>query len=245
MPAAWNHSAMSRFSAAAPEMKNRTRPPKRSRILENTSRSNSACWSFSGSGTDLPSRLSLSTFRPTANAALKIFSFAPPSAACIVTMRPWAFSKMRGAAPMKVGFTTARLSMILSTRPSTAVAKPQASWVESSTLPNECAIGSQRNWTSSSLEDLLGLDGRTLVGPRRVAQPHALGLAGRARGVDQRRELVGLDGVDRLRHRVGVLGEVLLTERAEVVEADHPVAVGRRRRRAPPCRGGAARSGAP
>ena len=88
---------------------------------------------------------------PTLKAWMKIFSFSPPSAACIVTIRACAFSKMRGAAPMKVGFTIARLSMILSTRPSTAVAKPQASWVESSTLPNECAIGSHRNWRSSSL----------------------------------------------------------------------------------------------
>ena len=51
---------------------------------------------------------------------------------------------------MKVGFTMARFSMILSTRPSTAVGNPQASWVESSTLPNECAIGSHRNCTSFS-----------------------------------------------------------------------------------------------
>ena len=69
----------------------------------------------------------------------------------MVMMRPCAFSKMRGAAPMNVGFTTARLSMILSTRPSTAVAKPIASWVDSSTLPNECAIGSQRYCRSSSV----------------------------------------------------------------------------------------------
>ena len=66
-------------------------------------------------------------------------------------IRPWAFSKMRGAAPMNVGFTTARLSMILSTRPSMAAEKPQAIWVDISTLPNECAIGSQRNSRSSSL----------------------------------------------------------------------------------------------
>ena len=42
MPAAWNHSAISWFSAAAPEMKNRTRPPKRSRTLLKTSLSKSA-----------------------------------------------------------------------------------------------------------------------------------------------------------------------------------------------------------
>ena len=68
----------------------------------------------------------------------------------MVTIRPWAFSKMRGAAPMNVGFTMPRFSTILSTRPSMAVAKPQASCAESSTLPNECAIGSHRNCRSSS-----------------------------------------------------------------------------------------------
>ena len=88
MPAALNHSAISRLRAAAPEMKNRTRPPKRSRTLLKTSLSNRPCWSFSGSGTDLPSRLSWSTLRPTSNALLKIFSLAPPSAACIVWIRP-------------------------------------------------------------------------------------------------------------------------------------------------------------
>ena len=87
---------------------------------------------------------------PTEKAWLKSFSFAPPSAACIITIRACAFSKMRGAAPMNVGFTTPRLSTILSTRPSIAVANPQASCVESSTLPKEWAIGSQRNCRSRS-----------------------------------------------------------------------------------------------
>ena len=38
----------------------------------------------------------------------------------MVTIRACAFSKIRGAAPMNVGFTTPRLSTILSTRPSIA-----------------------------------------------------------------------------------------------------------------------------
>ena len=74
-------------------------------------------------------------------------------------------------------------------------------------------------------QDLLGLDGGALVGPRGVAQAHALGPAGRARGVDQRGQVVRLHGVDRLRDGVGVLGEVLLTERDQIVETDHPVPV--------------------
>ena len=150
MPAALNHWAMSWLSAAAPEMKKRTRPPNRSRILLNTSLSNTPCCRRSGSGTGLPSRRSSSTFSPTLKAWLKIFSFAPPSLCCMVMMRPCAFSKIRGAAPMKVGFTMPRFSTILSTRPSIAVANPQASCVERSTLPNECAIGSHRNCRSSS-----------------------------------------------------------------------------------------------
>ena len=58
---------------------------------------------------------------------------------------------MRGAAPMKVGLTTPVFSTILSTRPSIALAKPHASWVEISTLPKACASGSQSSCTSSSL----------------------------------------------------------------------------------------------
>ena len=54
MPAALNQLAISALSAAEPEMKKRTRPPKRSRTLLKTSLSNSPCCSLSGSGTDLP-----------------------------------------------------------------------------------------------------------------------------------------------------------------------------------------------
>ena len=43
------------------------------------------------------------TRSPTPTAQSKILALAPPSPCAIVTMRPYAFSKMRGAAPMKVG----------------------------------------------------------------------------------------------------------------------------------------------
>jgi hypothetical protein len=87
MPAAWNHSAISWFRAAAPEMKNRTRPPNRARTLENTSLSNSACCLPSRNGIGFPSRWRRSCSRPTLKACLNSFSFTPPSAACIVMMR--------------------------------------------------------------------------------------------------------------------------------------------------------------
>ncbi len=45
MPAAWNHSAISWLSAAAPEMKKRTRPPKRWRTFPKTRMLNSSRWS--------------------------------------------------------------------------------------------------------------------------------------------------------------------------------------------------------
>ncbi len=56
---------------------------------------------------------------------------------------------MRGTAPMKVGRTAARLSPILSTRPSITVGKPISSGSASSTLPNECASGSHNKPRSS------------------------------------------------------------------------------------------------
>lgn len=58
---------------------------------------------------------------------------------------------MRGTAAMYVGCTTGRFSMILSTRPSTAVTCPTSICPEVSTLPKTCASGSQRYCTSSVL----------------------------------------------------------------------------------------------
>ena len=76
------------------------------------------------------------------------------------------------------------------------------------------------------VEDVLGVDRLALVDPRAVPEPDALRPAGRAGRVDQRGQLVGLDGLGRLLDHAGVLGEVVVAELAEVVEPDHPVAVG-------------------
>ena len=127
---------------------------------------------------------------------------------------------------MNVGFTMPRFSTILSTRPSMAVAKPQASWVESSTLPKEWAIGSHRNCRSDSLRMSCAWIAAPFVDPRTVPQPHALGAAGGAGGVDQGGELVRLDRLGGLRDHVGVVGEVGVAELREVLEPDDPVAVG-------------------
>ena len=69
-------------------MKNRMRPPKRSRTLLNTSLSASPCCRRSGSGTPRPSASRALTSRPTPNAQSKIFFLAPPSASVVVTTRP-------------------------------------------------------------------------------------------------------------------------------------------------------------
>ncbi len=76
------------------------------------------------------------------------------------------------------------------------------------------------------VEDALGLDRRSLVDPRPVPQPDTLGPPGRAGGVDQGGQLVGTDRLGGLLDHAGVLGEVGVAEGGEVVEPDHPVAVG-------------------
>ena len=128
---------------------------------------------------------------------------------------------------MKVGLTVAQLSTIFSTRPSTADAKPQASWAESRTLPNEWAIGSHRNCRSLSSRMFCDADRLALVDPRLVAQPHALGAAGGAGGVDQGGELLGRDRGGLVGDDAGVLGQVGGTELGQLVQGDDPVAVGR------------------
>ncbi len=73
-----------------------------------------------------------------------IVFLSPPSLAIISLIRPCTFSKMRGTAPMIVGWMIARFSTILSTRPSMTVGKPIASGSASITLPKACASGSHR-----------------------------------------------------------------------------------------------------
>ena len=87
-PAEWNHSATSADSAAEPEMKKRTRPPKRSRTFENTSLSAMPCWIRRPVGTGLPERTRRERSRPTFSAQRKSLSLAPPSSSIMPTTRP-------------------------------------------------------------------------------------------------------------------------------------------------------------
>ncbi len=76
------------------------------------------------------------------------------------------------------------------------------------------------------VEDPLHLDRLALVDPRLVQRAHALGAPGRARGVDQGRELVGGDRVRDGADDVGVLGEVGVAELAQLGQRDDALAVG-------------------
>jgi hypothetical protein len=58
---------------------------------------------------------------------------------------------MRGAAAIRVGFTTARLSMSLGMRPSITWVWPMTTQPPVSTLPKLCDSGSHRYSTSSGL----------------------------------------------------------------------------------------------
>ena len=152
MPAAWKNSATSGDSGgAAGDEEAQPAAEPGAQLGEHELVGDARAWRAARRRAAAPARCSRLTSRPTPIAQVKIFSFGPPSSSAIVTTRPRTFSKMRGAAAMNVGETTARLSMILSTRPSTAAAEPVASCAASSTLPNECDSGSQRYCTSSSV----------------------------------------------------------------------------------------------
>ena len=76
-------------------------------------------------------------------------------------------------------------------------------------------------------QQLEGVDRHALVDPAVLGEPDALRAAGRAAGVDQRRELLGPDRVDAAPHQVGVVGEPLAPAGRELVQPDHPLAVRR------------------
>ena len=74
-------------------------------------------------------------------------------------------------------------------------------------------------------EDVQRVDGRGGVGPRLVGQPHPLRLARGAGGVDDAGQLARTDVVNAVVHRARGLGQQLLAALLELVEGDHPVAV--------------------
>ena len=125
-------------------MKNRSRPPKRSRMVLSTSLSASFCCAANSAEGRSPACLARETCSPTSMAQSNSFFLTPPSLAIISLIRPCTFSKMRGTAPMMVGRMIARFSTILFTRPSITVGKPIARGSASITLPKACDNGSHR-----------------------------------------------------------------------------------------------------
>jgi hypothetical protein len=98
---------------------------------------------------------------------------------------------------MKVGFT-ARLSTILSMRPSIAVGKPICNAGCQQLLAEDVGQRQPEVLQVVLLRIPIAVDPRRPGRSTSVQQPHALGPAGGARGVDDRGEVVGLDGVDPL-----------------------------------------------
>ena len=74
-------------------------------------------------------------------------------------------------------------------------------------------------------DDVDALDEGTLIGPVGVRELDTLGLAGGARGVDQRGETVTLDRPGPLLHGLRVVSQERLTLGPQVVHADDPVTV--------------------
>ena len=132
---------------------------------------------------------------------------------------------MRGAAPMNVGLTTPVFSTILSTRPSIALAKPHASLGGDQHLAEGVRQRQPQQLQIVLAQQAHVGDHAAGVHPGLMAQPHAFRLAGGSRGVDQRRQLLGVDLLGDRAHAGGMLGQILRALVGEVVQGDHPVAV--------------------
>ncbi len=189
MPAAWNHSAISEFSAADPEMKNRTRPPKRARTLLKTSLSNSPCCRLSRNGTDLPSRL-----RPVDLDAdlegLEEQLLLEPALGGLHGDDP-AVGLLedagRGAHEGRLHDPEVVHDLVDPAVDGGGEAAGELRGEQH--LAEGVGHRQPQELQVVLVQDVLHLDRGALVDPRAVQQPDALGLAGGAGGVDQRREL--------------------------------------------------------
>ena len=225
MPAALNHSAISWLSAAAPEMKNRTRPPNRSRTLLNTSLSNSPCWSVEQerhrlagalAAVDLEADLEGLVEDLLLQPALGLLHRDDPAVRLLEDARGGAHERRLHHAEVVDDLVDPAVDRGREAARELGGEQHLAERVRHR-QPQELQV--------VLVEDVLDLDRGALVDPGPVRQPHALGAAGGAGGVDQGGELLGLDGRDRRLDGVGVLDEVLLAEVGERVEGDDPVAV--------------------
>ena len=200
MPAAWKNSATSRDSGALPETKNRIRPPKRSRSLENTSLSAMRClMASSRPGGGLPAaetrHLPADAERPAEDLQLH------PAGFLRADRRPGCRPSRRCAARRRRTWDAARRGCRRSCRRgrrprwgSRCGPAPLRAPCRSSARAAATGSADRRPGSSPERVDRLALED-----PAVVHELDALRLAGRARGVEQRRQHVGTNrGRDRL-----------------------------------------------
>ena len=162
---------------------------------------------------------------PTAKAALKQLLLPAAPLLLVMTTRECAFSKMRGAAAMNVGLTTAVFCTILSTRPSTALAKPHAICADNQYLPERV-----RQRQPEQLQVVVAQYPqlakrpplRTPMPRAAAARPWVARSSPRCKStspIDPRRSVDGV--ADRLR----MFAQILHSEIRKVVECHHPVTI--------------------
>ena len=124
-------------------MKNLTLPPIRALSLLKTRWSAIRYARPIAGGSGLPASRYSRLARPTANAQRAIRPFTPFCGEESRTAER-TFSKIRGAPHIRSGLVVPSPGTMRSIRPSTAVAKPIASWQASSALPKTWESGSHR-----------------------------------------------------------------------------------------------------
>ncbi len=194
MPTASNHCAMSWFSGAAAETKNRRRPPKRSRIVENTSLSATACSIFRSGGTALPSSPGLGRLHSQADGPVEDALLDP------------AF----------VGDHVLDPGVCLLEDPGRGGHERRMHGGEVVHDPVDPTVDRRREADDQRQREHHLAE---RMGQRAVRKPHPFGAAGGSRGVDDAGQVVGSDGVHPLLDDPGRRLDQLLTELPRVRRA--------------------------
>ena len=226
MPAASNHSATSRLRAADPEMKNRSRPPNRSRILRKTNRSATGYCAMSTADGRSPACRARDDLDPHIERPVEDPGF---DAALSVTDRD-----------------DASVCLLEDARRGAHECRPHDGEIVDNHVDPSVDCGRkadlQRQREQHLAEDMrqrqpqvlqvIGpqdahrVDGGGLVGPGRVEQSHTLGPPGRARGVDEGGQAVSSGCGDSVVNDRRLSGDQVLAKPFQLGEGDHPVPVG-------------------
>ena len=221
-----NQRATSGLRAADPEMKNRIRPPNRSRTFASTSRSASACWAARAAPGSSPFSRAAATWLPTSSAQSTSRFLTPVSPANSEADPRVRLLEDAGRGAHEGRPDHREVVDDLVDAPVDGRGEADLQRQHEQDLAEDVRERQPQELQVVRREQRDGVDGGALVDERVVGEQDALGPAGRAGRVDDDGQVLGRQRVDAVVDRDGSAPSRSRPSSASRSAADDPVAVG-------------------